>query len=265
MTEPNGTDPASDVRPRPVNAEIAAEWRAFFAKGGEFAVPTAPELARRRMRSNTIALVVFVAVAIVAVIGAVALAATEVGRVLTYVVLAALLIALVAAYFKVFFIRRRMRAVLASPQEYFAVLRDGVRFSGVSFPWADLVGGLVIDERTVAVPARQRLTAKLSYAVGYSRADVLLGVRAGTVRAFRERAPGDVRKAFFVSFEDGGIRVPLENAIDDESISALITALRVSASDAGVDVITSVEPTVISSTMMAIYRGQRPGAAKGVS
>lgn len=248
--------------PRPVDAAVAAEWRSFFSGGGVFSLPVATEVNRRKRRSNTVFLTVLILLALAAVGVAAALFFTESGRALTYGLLALLLIVTVVAAARIAGIRRSLNAVRDSPEEYIAVSRDGMRFVGVEFPWTATAGGLIIDERGVQYSGLKRLTAKVMLSVGHPRVELLLGVHEGTVRDYRAQAPGAAGRVFFVSMGSGGPRIPLQYAIDEDSINALATAARVSAADADVPVIVSRDPAIIHPTIMAIWRGKRPAAGK---
>src|SRR5690606_12114910 len=116
---------------------------------------------------------------------------------------------------------------------------------GVDFPWTSVVGGLVIDERQVRYSGFKRLTAKIMIAAGHSSAELLIGVQKDTVREYRAQAPGAVQRTYFVSMGSGGPRVPLQFAIDDDSIDPFTTAVRVSAADADVPIIVSTDPAVM--------------------
>lgn len=248
--------------PRPVDAAIAAEWRSFFAAGRTFALPAATEVNRRKRRNNGVFLAVLGLIAVASAGVGAALLATGSGRVLTYALLILLLVLTIAAGARILSIRRALGAVRDAPEEYLAVSRDGIRYAGVDFPWAAVVGGLVIDERHVRYPGLKRLTAKIMLAAGHSRVEMLLGVQPNTVREYRAKAPGAVQRTFFVSMGSGGPRIPLQYAIDADSIDAFATAVRVSAADADVPIIVSTDPAVMHSTIMAIWRGRRPGAGK---
>lgn len=253
----------AQLAPRPVDAAVAAEWRTFFNGGGVFSLPAATEINQRKRRKNTVFLTVLILAAVAAVGVAAALFATESGRALTYALLALLLIMSVVAAARIAAIRRSLYAVRDSPHEYIAVSRDGMRFAGIDFPWAAIVGGLIIDERGVQYSGFKRLTAKIMLSVGHPQVEMLLGVQEGTVREHRAHAPGAVGRVFFVSMGSGGPRIPLQHAIDEDSINALATAARVSAADADVPIIVSRDPAVIHPTIMAIWRGKRPTAGKG--
>lgn len=244
--------------PRPVDAAIAAEWRSFFAGGGVFTLPAAVDLNGRKRRNNAVFLAVLVVLATAAVGVGAALLLTGAGRGLTYVLLVIVLIGAGVASARILAIRRALNAVRDSPEEYVAVFRDGMRFAGVEFPWTAVVGGLVIDERGVTYSGLKRLTAKIMLAAGHPRMEMLVGVQPNTVRDYRAQAPGAVRRVFFVSMGSGGPRIPLEHALDDDSINAFATAARVSAADADVPVIVSTDPATIHATIMAIWRGTRP-------
>lgn len=259
----DGTGAVSPARPRPVDPRIAARWRAFFERGEVFALPVARELSARRLRANTTLLSVLAAVAVAAAVIAVWLFAIDAGRPLTYVLLVVVAVAAIAACIRIASIRRLLAAIRDAPDEYLAVSRSGMRYAGIDFPWAHVVGALVIDERGTRFAGIRKLTARLMLAAGYSRAQVLLGVDQGTVREYRDTAPGAVRGSFFVSMGSGGPRVPLEWGVDPESVDPFTTAVRVSAGDAGVPVIVSSEPSVMHATIMAIWRGRRPGETEG--
>ncbi|WP_307361378.1 hypothetical protein [Microbacterium murale] len=260
MTDDQNEGP--QLVPRPVDAAVAAEWRTFFSGGGVFSLPAATEVNRRKRARNTVFLTVLLLLAVAAVAVAGVLLATGSGRALTYALLAVLLIVTVVATARIAGIRRALNAVRDSPQEYIAVSRDGMRFAGIEFPWTAIVGGLIIDERGAQYSGLKRLTAKIMLSAGHPQVEMLLGVREGTVRDHRAHAPGAVGRVFFVSMGSGGPRIPLQHAIDDDSINALATAARVSAADADVPIIVSRDPAVIHPTIMAIWRGKRPTAGK---
>ncbi|MGO2518520.1 MAG: hypothetical protein ACTH8F_00205 [Microbacterium sp.] len=249
--------------PRPVDAAIAAEWRAFFAGGGVFSLPAAVEANGRKRRNNAVFLTVLAVLAAATAIVGITLLVTSSGRGLTYVLLVIVLIGTVAAGARILTIRRALNAVRDSPEEYVAVFRDGMRFAGVEFPWTAVVGGLVIDERSVTHSGLKRLTAKIMLAAGHARMEMLIGVQPNTVREYRAQAPGAVRRVFFVSMGSGGPRIPLEYALEDDSVNAFATAVRVSAADADVPIIVSTDPPIMHATIMAIWRGTRPATGKG--
>lgn len=249
------------IEPRPVDAAVAEEWRAFFAGGGVFAVPVERELIARRMRGSTtlLAALILMAVAVVAV--AIWLLMTDGGRELTYVLLALLLVLTGFAGARIVFLRRRVQAAYASPDEYLAIRRDGLRFSGVDFLWSEVLGGLVmVDDQQHG--GLKRLTAKIMSSAGYARTEIILGLQHNLARERRKAASPAVRKAYFVNFEAGGMRIPLEHVLAEQSIPPVCTALRVAAADAGVPIVISSEPAVIQSTVFALYRGRTPGAGK---
>lgn len=258
-------DGQPELVPRAVDAAIADEWRSFFAGGGVFSLPAAIDINGRKRRNNAIFLTVLAVLAAAAAGVGAALLFTGAGRGLTYVLLVIVLIGAVVAGARILTIRRALNAVRDSPEEYVAVFRDGMRFAGVEFPWTAVVGGLIIDERGVTYSGRKRLTAKIMLAAGHPRMEMLVGVEPNTVRDYRAQAPGAVRRVFFVSVGYGGPRIPLEYALDDDSINAFATAARVSAADADVPIIVSTEPAIIHATIMAIWAGQTTRYRKGTS
>jgi len=258
----DGANNGQQLIPRPVDSAIAAEWRSFFASGRTFALPAAIEINSRKRRSNGVFLTVLGLLAAASACTGIALLVTASGRALTYVLLVVVLVLTVIAGARILGIRRALNAVRDAPEEYLAVSRDGIRYAGVDFPWTSVVGGLVIDERHVHYSGVKRLTAKVMRAAGHSRVELLLGVQAGTVREYRAKAPGAVQRTFFVSMGSGGPRVPLQYAIDADSIDPFATAVRVSAADADVPIIVSTDPAVMHPTIMSIWRGQRPGEGK---
>lgn len=248
--------------PQPVDARIAGDWRAFFDRGEVFAVPTNGEQIRRRLAVNTVVLVVFWTVVLAAIVGAVVLAFSEFGRELTYILLILLALVAAAAALRIVMIRRRLVAIRDAPEEYIAISKTGVRFAGAELPWDDVVAGLILDEREVRHAGFKRLTAKLMLAAGYPSVEMQLGVRAGTAGEYRGRARGALRKLYMVTLGNGAVRIPLSYAVEDDSIDAVTTAVRVSGADAGAPIVYTLDQVVLRAAVKVMWSGERPGGKK---
>ncbi|MFT4220232.1 MAG: hypothetical protein QM611_06915 [Microbacterium sp.] len=241
----------SDLSALALDASDAAQWRAFFERGQTFAVPLDRPRARRRARVNTAVLVIAATVIAVCVAILAALALTQSGRALTFLLSALLGAAAAALLLRFWLARRRVRAAVASADEYVAVSAEGMRVAGaVQLRWAQVVGGVGFDDRAAHIPLARRPAEALSRAAGVARAELVLGVRG--VRELRDAAPRPLRGAFEVIFDHGGVRIPLDTAVEPDAVRPLLAAVCVAAAMSGVEVTLTNEPTEIARRTMAV-------------
>lgn len=241
-------------------ADPVERWCKVFADGNTFVMAPQTEVVRRKLRGNTVALIVLTAIVAAVIALTVLVAVADIGRWVTYLLLAAFLVLLVLLFFRILKFRRALIAARSSGPEYLAITRDGVRVAGTDVGWHDCCGGLIVDERHGAQSARQPRLAALMRAIGYSRVEVHLGAMEGKAGTLRDRATPGAKGLHHAFLGNGGVRIPLEWAVPDDRIGAVVLGIRVSAALAGVPVVASADPTVVRETLTAIWSGRRPDA-----
>ncbi|WP_404443650.1 hypothetical protein LG315_10145 [Microbacterium marinum] len=242
-----------------LDASSAAEWRAFFAAGETFAVPLDRDAVNRRMRANTTVMVVASAVIVVSLGAGTAIALGTWGRALTFVLLFVLAAVTLIVWVKFFWIRRRLRALTASGDEYLSVDANGIRLAGtVPVAWTDIVGGVGFDDRAVRVALLRRPAARISLAAGESRSEVVLGFRE--TRALRTAAHPGLRHMFIVGSPpmSGGVRLPLDVALEPDAVLPTLAALWAAGEQAGVDIVLTRDYGLIGRLTTHVLLGKRP-------
>ena len=213
------------------------EWETFFRGGGVYGAQLDTDRVRRRHRANTAVLVVASAVVLLALVGLPVLAVLDLGRVLTYVLVAALAIGALVILVKFYLSRRRLRAGIGGASDFLVVSLEGIRVAdALELPWSVVSGGAGIDGRGTT---GNRLAMRVSRAAGIAEAEMTLGLR-GT-RALRDAAPQHLRGLFEVMGEYGGIRLPLDTMVTPDLVRPSLVALAVAGRLAGVQVDLPVE------------------------
>ena len=238
----------SDLSPIGLSRTHEEEWREFFRTGRVFTAPVDRERLQHRMNVNTTVLAVTGVIVALVAVGAVVAAITDFGRIATYILLILLIVAAGFVFLKFWFTRRRLRAGLASADDYLVVSAEGIRFAGhVDLPWTIVFGGIGTDLRGLS---GNRPAARISRAAGVAEAEFVLGVHG--IRAIRDTAPKDLHGVFEVMAHHGGIRIPLDNVVAPEFVRSSLAAISISGHLAGVRADVSTERDVVFKATMAV-------------
>lgn len=243
-----------------IGATDLRAWQRFFREGRSFAVPVDRPRVRRLMRGNTLMLVIVLALIAASVGGGFALVGAGADRVSTFVLLGLFVLALLAVVWKVLSQRRQLRIIAGTVgDEYVAISPHGFRFGGaVEIPWSAVLGGVGYDRRDRETTFFQRLLLRLSRATGDASSDLVFGIRV--VERHRAAATGIQAKAFTVTLGKGGLRIPLDTAVEPDSVHPLLAAACVAGSQAGVHMVLSNDARTVTATITRILSGRRPTA-----
>lgn len=227
------------------------EWREFFAAGRVYVSPLDARGARRRLRANTVVLIVNAGVVAASVVLILAVAFLQFGGPLTAVLLALLALASTVLFIRFFLTYRRLRIGRVSSDDYLVVSPEGLRIAGhIDVPWTAVIGGVGFDDRDAHEPLLRRLAVAIERAAGVVRSEFVLGVRG--VRALRDAAPRDTHGIFEVISTHGGIRVPIDTMVPPERVRATLAAICISARMSGLDVEIAADRARIYTRTLAL-------------
>lgn len=245
--------------PRMLDAASAARWRAYLAAEERLTLPLDRTAVVKAMRANTIVLTACATVIAVSLLVAAMIALGVWGRGVTFVLFVVLAAATAAVFVKFVLVRGRLRALVASSDEYLAIDAVGLRVAGsVEIPWSAVVGGVGYDDRGGEVPLMQRPAARISRAAGEARAELHLGLRHA--RAWRDAADPRLRRMFVVNFDDGALRLPLDVALAGDAVLPALAAAWAAAEAAGVDVVLTTDRVRIRQAITDNLLGRAPGS-----
>jgi len=247
----------SDLREQVLDASAIEQWRAFFARGEVFAVPRETDQLRARLRANTVLLAVTGGLVVLSGMGLIVLSAIGLARAITIVLIIVFAVVVAGVFVRFALVRRRLRGAADSGAEYLRIGAAGLRFGdAVDIPWSSVVGGVGFDHRDAPVHWFHRLAARVSPRAGLEQSELCLGLRGA--RALRGTAPGRLGKTFTVLGDEGAVRIALDTAVSPDGVRTVLAAAHVAAAMAGVDVLLSNDPAVITQTIVDVTNGRAP-------
>lgn len=247
------------VVPSFVNGASYNQWREFFARGEEFAVVTDHARAARARRNNVITISALSLVLIGSIPVAFIVATTAIGSVLTFLLLTILALLVLITIVRFAAIFRRLSAVLACDDEYVRIHAGGIRYAGTwDIAWSEISGVLGFDAR-MEQQAMRRPGQRIIKASGYSQAELWLGLPA---RSWKQKHQGTAGKAFEIVGENGGLRLVLNNAVDESVVQAVLAAVYVAATEAGVDTLMTLDQQSLGRGVQNLLLGKGPRALR---
>lgn len=224
-------------------------WRDFFQAGDVFVATVDRTRLDRRMKINTVVMVVAGTVFALAVIGIVLGLLSDFARVATVILLSGLAIAAAALFVRFLLTRKRLRAGQASVDDYLVVSPEGIKLAGgIDLPWSAVPGGVGFDARGVS---GNRPAMRISRAAGVAESEFVLAVNE--VRALRDATPKEFHGLFEVIADQGGIRIPLDNIVAPDDVRTSIVAIAVAGQLAGRrTIVTATKEVIAKGTMAAL-------------
>lgn len=244
--------------------EVQADpWREFISSGRTLRFDVdRTQLTATLGRNNRYLLVMGVISALVVVVMAV-LAATGIGRVLTYTLLAVLLVVMLANVGIGLIARRRVLKALAVEGVFIEVDSAGVRLAGVpALAWPQLLGVVVSDNRGTLEQGGRfgRWVRGVMYRTGGALHSVILGV--GDMRAVRAAAEGPrVASLDLAVDEHGAAVVHLDVALAPAECDQVREALRAAATLHDTPFLFTADNGAVARATLQMGRGERMATA----
>lgn len=239
----------------PLNDQIWYQWRSFFLAGNTYRPPIDTDGVRRRVRTNTVFLVLLWTLVILAIVVGILIYLNNAGRILTYVLLGLLVVVALFAIDKFTALGRRLRQVRAIGDRYFEVSAKGVGVAGEFFlPWEYIAAGAGVDARNNPMSASHQRIAPLALRAGDLLAGVVIGFQPGD--AVRKQFPKHLRYLLFTLPEGGVVGFPLDNVLPPEQVATALAAFHIAATEAGVPFALVDDPKVLGSVRMPLMQGK---------
>lgn len=240
--------------------EVQADpWREFIASGRtlRFDVDRAQLTATLR-RNNRYLLVTGGISALVVVVMAV-LAATDIGRLLTYVLLGVLLVVMLGNMGLGLIARRRVVKALAVEGTFIEVDAAGVRLAGVpALSWPQMLGVIVSDNRgTLEQGGRfARWVRGVTYRTGGALHSVIIGL--DDLRSVRTAAEGPRVATLDLAVDDHGIVVVhLDVSLAPLECDQVREALRAAAALNDASFLFTADNGAVARATLQMGRGER--------
>ncbi|HIY65596.1 MAG TPA: hypothetical protein H9830_04895, partial [Candidatus Agrococcus pullicola] len=245
--------------PRPPQHPLFLDWVNFFNEGREFGVDIDKERLAKKLGVNT-AVLIGMALTIAVILGFVALLLfTDIGRVVTYVLLGLFFVAMVFAFFHLLGLRRKLRAATTS-DTYFRLSKQGIVVAEtLEIPWELTTGVAVSDARGQrAFGLMQKLAHRFALAAGAEQVLMCIGFNADVTKQLRNAAHPLLRRQLATTFEFGMLRLALDTVVPAEELTRSIFAIPAAARAAGRDVVITDNRQQFNTALIRMSNGKSP-------
>ncbi|MFB7892970.1 hypothetical protein ACFC1I_12285 [Microbacterium sp. NPDC056044] len=240
--------------------DISADpWRQFIQSGRTLRFDIDRAQATATLGRNTRYLLVMGGISALVLVVVVVLFATGIGRAVTYVLLAILLVVMLGNVGLGLIARRRVLKTLAVEGVFIEVDATGVRLAGVPpLVWAQTLGVVVSDNRATLEAGKglARRLRKFSYDTGGALNSVIIGL--DDMRSVRAAASGLRVAALDLAMHDhGAVVLNLDVALDREQCDQVREALRAAAALNGVPFRFTADNGVVAQATLEMGGGKR--------